>query len=200
MRLRDVIDQFHHDNRLADPGAAEQSDFAAAQKRLNQIDDLDSGLEHLQFRGLFVKRRRMTVNRIALLMRDIAEVVDGFADNIHDAAERTFAHRHGNRTTGIDGVHAADHTISRQHRHRAHAAFPEVLLYFGDDIDGIGHLKAVGSYAQSLVNRRQVVFSELDVDYRADDLHNFADVPVSTVTVGRSHICLINSSNLVPNY
>ena len=48
-RLRDVVDELHHDDGLADARAAEQTDLAAAQKRLNQVDDLDSRFEHLEF-------------------------------------------------------------------------------------------------------------------------------------------------------
>jgi hypothetical protein len=39
-----------------------------------------------------------------------------------------------------------------------------------------------------LINRRQVVFSEFDVDHRADNLHHFADMSVRAGSVGRSHI------------
>jgi hypothetical protein len=47
-RLRDVVDELHHNDRLADARAAEQTDLAAAQKRLNQVDDFDSRFEHLE--------------------------------------------------------------------------------------------------------------------------------------------------------
>ena len=65
-RLRDVVDQLHHDNRLAHARAAEQTDLAAAHKRLNQVDDLDARFEHLQFGRLLVKRRSVTMDRITL--------------------------------------------------------------------------------------------------------------------------------------
>ena len=48
MLLGDVVDQFLNDDGLADAGAAEQTDLAALQKRLDQVDDLDAGLEHLR--------------------------------------------------------------------------------------------------------------------------------------------------------
>ena len=48
----DVVDQLHDDDGLADTRAAEQADLAAAQIRLEQVDDLDAGLEHLQLGGL----------------------------------------------------------------------------------------------------------------------------------------------------
>ena len=54
----DVVDQLHDDDGLADAGAAEQPDLAALQVRLEQVDDLDAGLEHLQFGRLLFERRR----------------------------------------------------------------------------------------------------------------------------------------------
>ena len=69
---RDVVDQLLDDDRLADAGAAEQADLAALQVRLDQVDDLDAGLEHLQLGGLLLERRRRAVDRPALLRRSPA--------------------------------------------------------------------------------------------------------------------------------
>ena len=55
----DVVNQLLNDDGLADAGAAEQPDLAAAQIRLEQIDDLDAGLEHLQLGRLILERRRL---------------------------------------------------------------------------------------------------------------------------------------------
>ncbi len=50
MRLRDVVDEFLNENRLADARAAEQADLAAARVRREQVHDLDARDEHLRFR------------------------------------------------------------------------------------------------------------------------------------------------------
>ncbi len=52
VRVGDVVDQLHDQHCLADAGAAEQPDLAALCVRREQIDDLDSGYEHLRFRRL----------------------------------------------------------------------------------------------------------------------------------------------------
>src|SRR5215831_10069028 len=114
----------------------------------------------------------MTMYRIALLMRDVAEVI----------------HRHADGAARVDGIHAAHHAVSWQHRHRAHPAFAEMLLHFGDDIDWIRHIETVGSDPQRLINRRQMSLAKFDVDDRTDDLHDFADAALRAITVGRSHI------------
>ena len=43
----DAGDQFGEDDRLAQPGPAEQAGLAAADERRQQVDDLDAGLEQL---------------------------------------------------------------------------------------------------------------------------------------------------------
>src|SRR3712207_8223221 len=42
---RDVVDQLLDDDRLADPGAAEEADLSPLEVRLQQIDDLDARFE-----------------------------------------------------------------------------------------------------------------------------------------------------------
>ena len=45
MALRDVVDQLHDHDGLADARATERADFAALGERANQVDDFDAGLE-----------------------------------------------------------------------------------------------------------------------------------------------------------
>ena len=45
---RHVVYELHNQHGLPDPGAAEQTNLAAAHKWLDQIDDLDARLKHLQ--------------------------------------------------------------------------------------------------------------------------------------------------------
>ena len=48
MRLGDVVDQLLDDDRLADAGAAEEADLAAAGVGREQVDDLDAGDQDLR--------------------------------------------------------------------------------------------------------------------------------------------------------
>jgi hypothetical protein len=52
MMHRDVVDELLNQNRFADAGAAEKADFSTLQKRLDQVNYFDAGLEHLQSGGL----------------------------------------------------------------------------------------------------------------------------------------------------
>ncbi len=62
MVLGHVVDELHNDDRLAHAGAAEEADLAALEEGLDEVDDLDAGLEHLLVGGLLVKERSGAVN------------------------------------------------------------------------------------------------------------------------------------------
>ena len=66
MLLGDVVDQLLDDDGLADAGAAEEADLAAARVGREQVDDLDAGLERLDLGRLVGERRRRAVDRVAL--------------------------------------------------------------------------------------------------------------------------------------
>src|SRR6266496_256244 len=139
----------------------------------------------------------MTMNRIALLVRNVAEIVHRLANHVHDATERAFTDRYGYWPTGVSGFHAAHHPVSWQHRDCAHAPFAKMLLHFGDDVDWFGHIEAIRSYPQSFINRRQVILTKLNVNHRADDLHDATYVSVRAASIRRSHISSINSFGLM---
>ena len=86
--LGEVVDQLLDEDRLADAGAAEQADLAALGVGREQVDDLDAGLEHLGRRGEVLDRRRVAVDRPALLDLDVVALVDRLAEQVEDAPER----------------------------------------------------------------------------------------------------------------
>ena len=65
----DAGDQLGEDDRLAQPGAAEEADLAAADERRQQVDDLDAGLELLGLGREAVEGRGVAVDRPALARR-----------------------------------------------------------------------------------------------------------------------------------
>ena len=174
---RDVVDQLHDDDGLADAGAAEQPDLAALQVRLEQVDDLDAGLEHLQVGRLIFEGRRGAVNRPALLRlhRAIREI-HRLAEHVQHAAERLRSDRHGNRLAEVDDLHAALHAVGRLHRDRADAVLAQVLLDLDDDVERLASVFRRRLDVQGVVNRGQVPGLELDVHDRPDDLDDAADL------------------------
>jgi hypothetical protein len=51
VRAGDASDQLLQNNRFAQTGSAEQAGFAAANKRREQVDNLDARFEHFRIRG-----------------------------------------------------------------------------------------------------------------------------------------------------
>ena len=174
---RDVVDQLLDDDGLADAGAAEQSDLAAEQVRLEQVDDLDAGLEHLQLGRLLFQRRRAAMDRPALFRVDRpVRIIDRLAEHVHHAAERGGPDGHRDRLAQVDRLHAALHAVGRLHRDRPHARLAEVLLDLADDVDLRLARFAFGLDLNGVVDVRQVAVGELDVDDRTDDLNDLADL------------------------
>ena len=122
---------------------------------------------------LLDKRGRRPVDRVALLELDLAAVVHGLAGDIEDAAEDAVADRYGDGAAGVDDVHAALEALGGGHRDRAGdvrrrgaAATSRVSISVlpGDrELDG-----------ERLVDGRDGVLGELDVDHGADDLDDFS--------------------------
>ena len=146
--LGDVVDQLLDQHRLADAGAAEEADLAAADVRRDQVDDLDARLEDLDLRG---RARRTPAGRGGSASARASAggavlAVDGLAEDVQDAAERDLADRHRDRRAGVDDVDPAGEAVGRVHRDRAHPVVAEVLLHLRDQV---GRRRAARSAAPS---------------------------------------------------
>src|SRR5262249_17055231 len=146
----DVVDQLHDDDGLAYARTAEQTDLSAAEVRFEQINDLDTGLEHFETRRLIFEARRGAANRGGRGSIHRTALIHGLADHVEHAPECRRAHRHFHRMAKADRLHAAHQPFGRLQRDRAHAAFADVLLRFADDVDGRRHVEALADHA----NRR----------------------------------------------
>ena len=174
MLLCDVVDEFLNDDGLSDAGPAEQSDLATLKKGLNEVDDLDPGLEHLFRRRLLIERGSLPMDGHVLLGVDRAKLVDRLAENVQHAAERLAPHGNGDARAGVDRLHATNHAFGRNHGDAADAAFAEVLLNLHHDVERAGHHKAFADDAERLKDRRHTRLFELDVNGRAADADYFA--------------------------
>ena len=180
MRLGDVVDQFHDDHGLADPGAAEQPDLAAFRVRRQQIDHLDPGDQDFGFSRLIDEFRRRFVDRGALLGDHGAALVDRLADDVEDAAERLWTDRHHDRLAGIDDLSAPHQPVRRVHRNRAHDVLAELLRHFEDQCP------AAVIDLQCAQDCRQLSV-KMHIDDGADDLGDGADrIPCHTLQYPRA--------------
>jgi hypothetical protein len=173
--LGHVVDQLHDHDRLAHPGAAEEADLAALHERGDQVDDLDAGLEDLGL-GLEVgELRGLPVDRPALSVgRERGAAVHRLAQHVEDPAQRRVPYGRGDGAPGVHDRHAAGDAVGGAHGHRPHLVLSDVLLHLGGETDRHGAARVLQH--QGVVDLRQVLGLELDVEHRADHLHHPADV------------------------
>ncbi len=148
----DVVDQLLDDDGLADAGAAEQAGLAALRVGLQEVDDLDPGLEHLDPGGLVLERRRLAVDRPALLGLARSLLVDRAADDREHAPERLAPHRHRDRAAGVERLHPAHHAVGGFHRDAAHPVLAQVLRHLEHHLE-LAHLARV-VHLDGVVDRR----------------------------------------------
>ena len=115
--VSDVADKLHDKDRLADACAAEQADLTALGVRRKQVDDLNTGLEHLRCGADVGEGRRIAVDRQSLFRLDLALAVYRLADDVEHAAQRGLADGHRDGCAGIDGDGAAGDTVRGRERY-----------------------------------------------------------------------------------
>ena len=176
MLAGDVVDELLNDDGLADAGAAEEADLAALEERLDEVDDLDAGLEHLFAGRLLVERGGLAVDGQMHFGVDRAELVHGLSEYVEHATQRFAAYGNGDACAGVDRLHATDHAFGRDHGDAADAAFAEVLLDLDDDVERSGDVEAFAHDADGLEDSRHTRFFKLNVDGRAADRNYFSNV------------------------
>ena len=111
---------------------------------------------------------------------DRPELVDGLAEDVHHAAQRRAAHRNGDWLARVVSFHAAHHAFGWLHGDGAHAAFAEVLLHFGGNVQRFGNVEAFAGDTHRIVNCRQVTRFKLNIEDRSDDLDDCRPMPLAS--------------------
>ena len=178
----DAVDHLLDEHRLADAGTTEQGDLAAAHVRGEQVDDLETGLEHLGAGLELGERRRLAVDRPVVEVLAVAGLVQAVAECVEHVALDAVAHGHRDRLAGVGDLDAADQAVGRLHGDGAHQAVTEVL---GDlERQRLGHLLVGDLGVQRVEQFGYGATRELDVDDRARDTdHATAVLESSAVAV-----------------
>ena len=158
----DIVDQLLNEDGFTHAGTAKQADLTTLGVWLQQIDDLDAGLQNVRRRHLLGKGGGGPMDlpaRDAIVHRLLA--VNGFAQHIEHTPQRFFTHRHRDAVTGGDDGQSAAQSIAVCHYHAADSLIFQMLLHFH------GVAMPVGLHGQRLVDGRQLPLREADVDHRA---------------------------------
>ena len=168
---RDVVDELHDEDRLADACAAEEARLAALGVRSDEVDDLDARLEDLCARLLLVELRSRAMDRPGLLVADRSwVVVNRLTEYVEDAAEALRADRDHDRVARVDCFHAARQTVRRAHGDAARDAVAKMLHDLDDEVDVNARLALDGD---GIEDCRQLARREFNIYDRSDDLYDF---------------------------
>src|SRR5438132_12879491 len=112
------------------------------------------------------------MDRITLVCRDRALLVDGVTNHIEDAAHSSFADRHRDGTAAIDNFETALHPFGGAHGDRADPIVAEMLLHFESELAAAsaGH---VVFHGEGVVNGGEAAV-EFHVHNRTDNLNDFS--------------------------
>lgn len=171
MSLGDVVDELLNQHGLSDTSTSEETNLSTTGIGGEKIDDLDTGLKNLSGSGLLNERRGIGVDRAVLGTLDRAALVDGLADDVHDAAKGCGTNRDGDRSTGINDLLATDKTLGTVHGNSAYRVFTEM----GGNLEHEATAMEILNL-ESVQNWREVFAVELDIDNGTDDSLDSTDV------------------------
>ena len=178
MRLRDVVDELLNQHRLADTGTSEETDLATTGVRGEKVDDLDTGLQDLSGGRLVDERGRVGVDGEELVALDGTTLVNGLANDVHDAAEGGLADRDLDGGTGVDDLLPTDETLGTVHGNGA----DRVLTEMGRDLENEAAAGEVLDL-EGVQDGREVVRVKLDVDDGTNDGLDGADIALGLSSV-----------------
>ena len=124
MLLGDPVDHLLDEDGLADAGSAEQADLAALHVGLQQVDDLDAGLEHERPRLELVEGRARCGGSPNSRRAADGVGVERLAEHVEDVAEHGVADRHLNTVAEVAHGRPAHEAIGLLHADAAHPASP----------------------------------------------------------------------------
>ncbi len=119
------------------------------------------------------KEGRGAVDRVAELGRDHAALVDRLADHVHDPAQGLGTDGDHDRIARVDRFHAADKSVGRVHRDAADDVVAQVLGDLDHEVPFLVVDARVGD-PDRVVERRELLGLEPDVDHGPDDLDDFS--------------------------
>ncbi|SIK16719.1 cellobiose phosphorylase [Mycobacteroides abscessus subsp. abscessus] len=161
----DAVDHLLDQNGLAHTGTTEQRDLATTHVRGQQVDDLQTGLQHLGTRLELIEGRRLAVDRPLLEVAAVARLVQAVAQGIEHVALDSVTDGHRNGVAGADDVHATDQAVGGLHRDGAHQVVTQVLCHL--EGQRLGHCLVGDLGVEGGEERRHGVTRELHVDDRA---------------------------------
>src|SRR5690625_5766331 len=84
MLLRNVVDQFLNQNGFTYTRTTKQTNFTSFCVWTQQVNHLDTCLQHLRTGSKILKRRGISVNRVRSFSLGLSYTVNGFSNHVKD--------------------------------------------------------------------------------------------------------------------
>ena len=165
--LSHPVDHLLDDDGLAHTRPAEQADLATLHIGLEQVDDLDPGLEHLGPRLELVEGGRIAVDLPVLLDTLDRVGVQRLPEHVEDVAQHGVAHRDRDAASEVAHHGTADQAVGLLHADAAHPTVADLLGHLGRDL--VGRPVELDRELDRVVDLGQGVGRELDVDHGTGD-------------------------------
>ena len=115
MSLGDVVDELLDEHSLADTSTTEETNLTTTSVGGEEVDDLDTGLQDLSGGRLVDERGRVGVDGEELVALDGTTLVNGLANDVHNAAKRRVTDGDTDGGTRVDDLLATDETFGTVH-------------------------------------------------------------------------------------
>jgi hypothetical protein len=181
MGLGDVVDEFLNQHSLADTSTSEETNLSTTSVRGEEIDDLDTGLEHLSGGRLLDERRRVSVDGELLDTLNRTTLINGLANDVHDTAKSSLADGHEDGGTSVDDLLSTDETLGTVHGNGTDGVLSQVRGNLEDETTTVEVLDLEG-----VENGREVIGVELDVDNGTNDCLDLASDALGLGGIGAS--------------
>ena len=183
----DVVDHLHHDDGLADAGAAEHPHLAAPREGDEEVDDLDPRFEHMDRGILFEEGGRLAVDGHGMLRLDGPQAVDRPADHVEDSPEAFGSYGHADRSAQVLRLHPAHQAVGDVHGDAADDVVAQMLGDLDDQVVLDVVDRGIGD-GDGVHDVRELSLLERHVDDRPDDLYKSSCV----------HTLLLNMIDVAP--
>ena len=181
MSLGDVVDKLHDEHSLTNAGAAEKADLTAFAVRLEKVNHLDAGRKDFGADRKVLELRGGLVNGLEILAVEGRKVVNGVADDVHQASLDLVAGRNGDGMAHVNHGKSATEAVGRFHCDTAHGVFTDMLFDLEDKLSAV----LTVDFESRVDGRQYHAFAfKGHIDHRADNLGYFAGILAHCVLRG----------------
>ena len=166
-----AVNHLLNEHRLTHAGTTKQANLASLHVGSQQVDDLNSRLEHLGLRLQLVETRWLTVDRPGLTDVQLLAVLEiqYLTGRVKDVTFGDVAHGNRDRCTRVPHRRSTHKTIRGLERNCTHHVVTEVLRGLQREGESTVTGSQVDVHFQSEVKIWHRIGREFNVDHRADD-------------------------------